>query len=30
VLRLAIGGTFTERTHIQQAWECIRQAAGAI
>ncbi len=30
VLRLAIGGTFTERTHIQQAWECIRPAAGAI
>ena len=26
-LRLAIGGTFTERRHVDQAWESIRRAA---
>ena len=30
VLRLAIGGTFTERRHVEQAWDRIRETAGAI
>jgi aromatic-L-amino-acid decarboxylase len=29
VLRLAIGGTYTERRHVEQAWRLIREAAGA-
>ena len=28
VLRLAIGGTYTERRHVQSAWELITDAAG--
>jgi hypothetical protein len=27
VLRLAIGGTYTERRHVERAWELIREAA---
>ena len=27
VLRLAIGGTWTERRHVERAWESIRAAA---
>jgi aromatic-L-amino-acid/L-tryptophan decarboxylase len=30
VLRLAIGGTFTERRHVERAWELIRDAADQI
>ncbi|MGE5288693.1 MAG: pyridoxal-dependent decarboxylase [Micromonosporaceae bacterium] len=30
VLRLAIGGTFTERRHVEQAWDRIREAADGI
>ncbi|PYP70632.1 MAG: aspartate aminotransferase family protein, partial [Gemmatimonadetes bacterium] len=29
VLRLAIGGTFTERRHVAAAWQLIRDRAGA-
>jgi len=29
-LRLAIGGTFTERRHVEQAWESIRRAADGL
>ncbi len=29
-LRLAVGGTFTEQRHVEQAWERIRAAAEAI
>jgi aromatic-L-amino-acid/L-tryptophan decarboxylase len=30
VLRLAIGGTFTQRRHVEHAWDRIREAAGQI
>jgi aromatic-L-amino-acid decarboxylase len=29
VLRIAIGGTYTERRHVLRAWELIREAAGS-
>jgi aromatic-L-amino-acid decarboxylase len=29
VLRMAIGGTYTERRHVLRAWELIREAAGS-
>jgi aromatic-L-amino-acid decarboxylase len=30
VLRLAIGGTYTERRHVEAAWDAIRTTAGAL
>jgi aromatic-L-amino-acid decarboxylase len=29
-LRLAIGGTYTERRHVEQAWQLVRAAADRI
>ncbi|MGD8726193.1 MAG: pyridoxal-dependent decarboxylase [Gemmatimonadales bacterium] len=30
VLRLAIGGTYTERRHVEEAWKCISDAANQV
>jgi len=30
ILRVAIGGTYTERRHVQRAWDAIRAAAEAV
>ncbi|MGA5699708.1 pyridoxal-dependent decarboxylase [Peterkaempfera bronchialis] len=30
VLRIAVGGTFTQRHHVEQAWQCLAQEASRI
>jgi glutamate/tyrosine decarboxylase-like PLP-dependent enzyme len=30
VLRLAVGGTYTERRHVEQAWSSLQHAAAAL